>query len=119
MLRAAAFVALAGSAAAFAPTMSAEVGRRQAIAGAGVAAGVAVALPLRTDAKIDNKLRAPIVTVFDARGCTEHKNRESKGPKTGGIDDEMCVKVQYEKIAACEDTAFLVLKECLSEMKSR
>nr|7SUT_C Chain C, HaPE645 alpha-2 subunit [Hemiselmis andersenii]7SUT_G Chain G, HaPE645 alpha-2 subunit [Hemiselmis andersenii] len=68
--------------------------------------------------KTDNKLRAPIITVFDARGCREHKNREYKGPKTGTQDDEMCVKVQYEKIAACEDTAFIVLKECLSEMKS-
>ena len=38
------------------------------------------------------------ITIFDNRGCTQHKNKEYAGPKTGGEDDEMVVKVSNEKI---------------------
>nr|P23815.1 RecName: Full=Phycocyanin-645 alpha-2 chain; Short=PC-645 [Chroomonas sp.] len=64
-------------------------------------------------------LRTPVITIFDARGCKDHANKEYTGPKAGGADDEMCVKVAMQKIAVAEDAAALVLKECLSELKAR
>jgi hypothetical protein len=38
------------------------------------------------------------ITIFDNRGCTQHVNKEYRGPKAGGPDDEMTVKVSNEKI---------------------
>ena len=38
------------------------------------------------------------ITIFDNRGCTQHKNKEYGGPKAGTADDEMVVKVSNEKI---------------------
>ena len=37
--------------------------------------------------------KAPVITVFDHRGCTAHTNKEYTGGKSGDQDDEMCVKV--------------------------
>ena len=39
------------------------------------------------------------ITIFDNRGCTQHKNKEYSGPKTGNKEqDELVVKVSNEKI---------------------
>ena len=71
-----AFSAFVASAAAFTPAL------------AGVRTG-ATSLSMA----MDKTARAPVITVFDHRGCTAHKNAEYTGPKTGDQDDEMCVKV--------------------------
>jgi hypothetical protein len=92
--------------------------RREAIGAAAAGAAVVTALPLSANAKsVWPSNKAPIITMFDGRGCTEHKNREYTGPKTGGIEDELCVKVQFERIQADETNAFGILKEVLSQLK--
>lgn len=100
--------------------MSLQGTRRQALAGA-AAAGVAMPLVANAfPAKIvGGNIPAPVVQIFDARGCTEHQNKEYRGPLTNGPDDEMCVKVSMMNIKVDSDVANLVLKECLSELKRR
>jgi hypothetical protein len=90
--------------------------RREAIGAAAAGAAVVTAMPLSASAK-NGILKAPIITMFDGRGCTEHKNREYTGPRNGGIEDELCVKVQYETIRSDETNAFGILKEVLSQLK--
>jgi hypothetical protein len=80
-MRTVAFAALVASAAAFAPALS------------GVRTG-ATSLNMA----MDKSGRAPVITVFDHRGCSAHKNAEYKGPKANGMEDEQCVKVQSVKI---------------------
>ena len=67
-----AFSVFVASAAAFAP-MSTPALRT----------GSATALSMA----MDNTARAPIITVFDHRGCTARKNVEYTGRKTGDQDD--------------------------------
>ena len=63
---------------------------------------------------MDKTARAPVITVFDHRGCTAHKNQEYTGPKSGDQDDEMCVKVQSAKISVDSNVAAAVTKNSLS-----
>ena len=79
-MRAVTFAALVVSAAAFAPTLSS----------------------LRTgmtslNMALDKSGRAPVVTLFDHRGCSR-KNSEYAGSKSNSMEDEQCVKVQSVKI---------------------
>jgi hypothetical protein len=67
----------------------------------------------------EKNTQTPVITIFDARGCKDHANKEYTGPKANGPDDEMCVKVAMQKISVAEDQAALILKECLSELKGR
>nr|AHH29974.1 phycoerythrin alpha subunit [Chroomonas mesostigmatica] len=117
LAKACAVLALAGSAAAFAPTMSLSANRRDVIAGAGAAAVVAPLLRPEAAVAKDKYLRAPVITIFDARGCKEHANREYDGPKSNDENDEMCVKVRMEKIAVADDVAKAIKLESLSELK--
>ena len=65
---------------------------------------------------------APVITVFDHRGCTSHSNVEYKGepakkddkkvPYTG--EDEMLVKLKTQRIAPNENFARTVLQETIS-----
>jgi hypothetical protein len=48
---------------------------------------------------------APVITIFDHRGCTAHANKEYTGSKTGNQDDEMLVKVQMQVIPKSESRA--------------
>ena len=116
MLRSAAVLALAGSAAAFSPMMSMETGRRQVVQ-AGAAAAVAAPL-LRgspAEAKMDKSGRAPVITILDHRGCNRGgPNKEYTGAKANSQDDEMCVKVQSVKIAASDARASAQLLEAIS-----
>jgi len=100
--------------------MSLGGNRRQALAGA---AAAGVAMPLAANAFpakiVGGNIPAPIVQIFDARGCTEHQNKEYTGPTTDGPDDEMCVKVSMSNIKVDSDAAALVLKECLSELQRK
>ena len=115
-MRTVAFAALVASAAAFSPMMSMETGRRQVVQ-AGAAAAVAAPL-LRgspAEAKMDKSGRAPVITIFDHRGCQRGgPNKEYTGAKANGQDDEMCVKVQSNKIAASEARAAAQLAEAIS-----
>ena len=109
-------LALVGSAAAFSPLMSMETGRRQVVQ-AGAAAAVAAPLLRGTpaEAKMDKSGRAPVITIFDHRGCNRGgPNKEYTGAKSNDKDDEMCVKVQSNKIAASEARAAAQLAEAIS-----
>ena len=58
---------------------------------------------------------APVITVFDHRGCQRGgPDREYTGKKANGPDDEMCVKVQSVKIAVSEADAAKKLQEFIS-----
>ena len=75
--------AFVGSAAAFSPIMSMETGRRQVVQ-AGAAAATVAPLLRSKPAEASNFRpgfpgRAPVITVFDHRGCTSHSNVEYTG----------------------------------------
>ena len=115
-MRTVAFAAVIASAAAFSPMMSMETGRRQVVQ-AGAAAAVAAPLLRGTpaEAKMDKSGRAPVITIFDHRGCNRGgPNKEYTGAKSNDKDDEMCVKVQSNKIAASEARAAAQLAEAIS-----
>ena len=115
-MRTVAFAALVASAAAFSPMMSMETGRRQVVQ-AGAAAAVAAPLLRGTPAAagMDKSGRAPVITIFDHRGCNRGgPNKEYTGAKSNDKDDEMCVKVQSNKIAASEARAAAQLAEAIS-----
>ena len=114
--RVVAVVALAGSAAAFSPMMAMETGRRQVVQ-AGAAAAVAAPL-LRANpaaAQYDRSGRAPVITIFDHRGCQRGgPNKEYSGEKANSADDEMLVKVQSVVIRADASRAAKQLGESIS-----
>jgi hypothetical protein len=63
---------------------------------------------------------APVITVFDHRGCQRGgPDREYTGKKAGGPDDEMCVKVKAEKIQVSDTTASAVLQQSLGILMTR
>ena len=99
-----AFSALVASAAAFAP---ATPSLRAARTGA-TSLNMAV---------VRKEGRAPVITIFDHRGCSRHQNKEYKGTLTGGQDDEMCVKVGTAKIPFDKDQAEAVLQAALNGMQ--
>jgi len=81
--------------------------RRQAIAGAGAAA---VAVPLAANAAGAKDSKAPVVEIFDSRGCDAKKGNYN-GPKANAMEDDQCVKVSMAKISVSEDTAAKKLQE--------
>jgi hypothetical protein len=114
--RTTAVLALAGAASAFSPMMSMETGRRQVVQ-AGAAAAVAAPL-LKANpaaAKYDQSGRAPVIVIFDHRGCNRGgPNAEYTGPQSGDQDDEMCVKVSNPIIPTRSNQAFSQLRESIS-----
>jgi hypothetical protein len=128
-MRTAALLALAGSAAAFSPMMSMDVGRRQIVqAGAAAAAAAPLLRPSEADAMLTTGKgkfcaqggsngacgAAPVITIFDHRGCSAHDNTEYRGKKAGDQDDEMLVKVELKKIPRSEARAAAQLAESIS-----
>jgi hypothetical protein len=94
---------------------SMDLGRRQVVQTGAAAAAVAPFLQnMPASANFDKSAKAPVITIFDHRGCTAHKNTEYKGALTNSIDDEMCVKVQSVKIAVSEQDAAKKLQEFIS-----
>lgn len=96
--------------------MSMSMDRRDALKAA-AAASIAIANVGAANAVCDNgakkctseeinKDAAPIVTIFDHRGCAEHANKEYSGPKAGDFNDEMLVKVQ-SKVLKRDDAKYL------------
>ena len=57
---------------------------------------------------------APVITVFDHRGCKSHSNSEYKGPKANGQDDEMLVKLEMKLVPASPSRAASQLAESIS-----
>ena len=98
-MRTVAFAALVASAAAFsAPALRASR-----------TTGITMAM--------DKSGKAPVITVFDHRGCTAHKNDQYTGPKANGMEDEQCVKVAMGKIAGPD--ADTVLRDSLATLKRK
>ncbi len=97
-----AFSAIVASAAAFAPGASFQPRLR-----ATGASSVSM--------RMDKSGKAPVITVFDHRGCQRGgPDKEYKGKKANGPDDEMCIKVQSAKIAVSATTADSVLQQTIS-----
>ena len=126
----AAVLALAGSAAAFSPMMSMDMGRREIVqAGAAAAATAPLLRPAEANAALTAQKgkfcaqgrnngscnAAPIITIFDHRGCQRGgPNNEYRGKQSGDQDDEMLVKVELGKIVASESRAAAQLAESIS-----
>merc|ERR1711906_109705 len=94
-------LAVIGSAAAYVPMMSMDMGRREVVqAGAAAAAVTPFLQGAPAGAAMDNSAKAPQITIFDHRGC-------SRAPKesTGGKADEMMVKVASTKVSVSEADA--------------
>ena len=118
--RATAVLALAGSAAAFSPMMSMDMGRRQVVQTAGAAA---VAAPLlranSAEAATYNPAmrssQAPKIAIFDHRGCQRGgPNKEYRGEKSNDQDDEMCVGVSSIKVEVSQNEAAKFLQQVIS-----
>jgi hypothetical protein len=112
-------LALAGSAVAFSPMMSMDMGRRQLVQTAGAAA---VAAPLLranpAAAKAPMDAQAPKIQVFDHRGCQRGgPNKEYKGAPSGDSDDEMCVGVAMSKVSVSDVSASKFLAQVISYEK--
>jgi hypothetical protein len=122
-MRSTVVLALAGAASAFSPMMSMETGRRQVVQ-AGAAAAIAAPLLRSSPATADgakmgspdgNTGRAPIITIFDHRGCNRgRENKEYTGAKSGDQDDEMMVKVRFSKIPPILSRGDAMLAEVIS-----
>jgi hypothetical protein len=120
-MRTVALAAVVASAAAFSPMMSMETGRRQVVQ-TGAAAAVAAPLLRASPAaavprggQMDKSGRAPVITIFDHRGCNRGgPNKEYTGSKANGQDDEMLVKVQSLVIPKAEARAEAFLGEAIS-----
>ena len=127
--RTATVAALCASATAFSPMMSMDLGRRQVVqTGAAAAAAAPLLRPSDANALTTSQKgkfcaqgaangscdAAPVITIFDHRGCTAHDNTDYKGKKSGDQDDEMLVKVELLKIKASESRAAAQLAESIS-----
>ena len=94
--------------------MSAGASRREVVqAGAAAAAispflGSAKANAAKPTMEADSY--APVVTVFDHRGCTRAP-KEYSGPKANDMEDDMCIKVQSVQLKVSEATAASFLIE--------
>ena len=124
MLRSAAAIAVLASAAdayVQAPMglrMSLAPTRREAMqAGAAAAAVVPFLQNAPASATVDKSARAPVLTIFDHRGCGR-ATKEYTGAKSNDINDQMCIKAQSVKITVSEQTAAKLLQEALSQMKN-
>ncbi len=94
--------------------MSLQTDRRQVVQAGAAAAAVAPFLQTApAAAKYAKDARAPVITIFDHRGCTRAP-AEYLGNKAGGIDDEMCIKVANQKIEVGTYTAEKKLQEFIS-----
>jgi hypothetical protein len=93
-----------------------ETSRRQVVQ-AGAAAAVAAPLVQGTPAQagMDRSARAPVITIFDHRGCQRGAdNTEYTGVMVGDQDDEMCVKVESLKVNVSDARAATQLAEAIS-----
>eukprot|EP00961_Rhodomonas_salina_P126288 1701074-Rhodomonas_salina.2 len=107
-------LAVIGSAAAYVPMMSMDMGRREVVqAGAAAAAVTPFLSGASVNAAMDKSAKAPQITIFDHRGCSRAP-KESTGAKAGGQDDEMMVKVASTKVSVSEADAAKALQEFIT-----
>eukprot|EP00961_Rhodomonas_salina_P134610 1810742-Rhodomonas_salina.2 len=97
-----AFSAIVATASAFAPTTGMVPRLRTGAASVNMA--------------MDKSARAPVITVFDHRGCNRAP-KEYRGKAAGNKNDEMMVKAQSVKILADEAGAAGVLQSVISTLK--
>ena len=93
-----------------------DLGRRQVVQTGAAAAAVAAFLQsLPASAGMDKSARAPVISIFDHRGCKRGgPDAEYKGAKANSKDDEMCVKVQSSKISVSEAEAAKALEQFIN-----
>ena len=104
-------LAVIGSAAAYVPMMSMDMGRREVVqAGAAAAAVTPFLQGAPAGAAMDKSSKAPQITIFDHRGCSRAP-KESTGGKSGDMNDEMMVKVASTKVSVSEADAAKKLGE--------
>nr|CAC33091.2 phycoerythrin alpha-subunit 1 [Rhodomonas sp. CS24] len=114
LAKALASLAVIGSAAAYVPMMSMDMGRREVVqAGAAAAAVTPFLSGAPAGAAMDKSAKAPQITIFDHRGCSRAP-KESTGAKAGGQDDEMMVKVASTKVTVSEADAAKKLQEFIT-----
>ncbi len=130
LAKAAAVLAIAGSAAAYVPTtmplrMSANGLMAPFQSAAPASAGLSSLSESSSSPSTGGRggsgptsAKAPVITVFDHRGCSRAP-KEYTGKKTGDQDDEMMVKVQSVKIAADPTAADAVLLAALGSMDGK
>jgi hypothetical protein len=59
--------------------------------------------------------KAPVITIFEHRGCNRGvENTEYTGDASGGMDDEMCVKMEMKPLAVSAAAADTFLAETIS-----
>jgi len=112
-------VALIGHAAAFGSLSMAVggMGRREIInSGLAAASAAPILANFGAEAALDKNSKAPIITVFDHRGCTRAP-KEYTGPKSNNQNDEMCIKVESRKIDVSESSASKALEQMLGSLK--
>jgi hypothetical protein len=101
--KAIAFTAIVASATAFAPGASFQPRLRSGVSAVSMVVGSS---------------RAPVITLFDHRGCVRgKKDTEYTGKKSGDSNDEMCVKIDFAKININGAAATQVLSEALGTLK--
>merc|ERR1719183_2508953 len=107
--------------------MSMDLGRREVVQAGAAAAAAPLLRPAQADAATTTFVqhgriyseangggKAPIITIFDHRGCTRHANQEYRGRFTAGQDDEMLVKVELKNIPRSDARAVSQLQESIS-----
>ncbi|EKX47755.1 phycoerythrin alpha subunit 8 [Guillardia theta CCMP2712] len=106
--------AMLGSAAAFSPSMSMDMGRREVVQTGAAAAAVAPFLKAKpAGAYYPKDSLAPVITTFDHQFC-DRAPKEYVGPASGDEDDNRCVKVALSKITVSETEAAAALQEFIS-----
>ncbi len=65
---------------------------------------------------MDKSAKAPVITVFDHRGCNRQP-KEYKGKFAGNKNDEMMVKAQSVKIVVTDSDAAELLQSVISTLK--
>eukprot|EP00285_Hemiselmis_virescens_P011469 CAMPEP_0173386236 /NCGR_PEP_ID=MMETSP1356-20130122/8822_1 /TAXON_ID=77927 ORGANISM="Hemiselmis virescens, Strain PCC157" /NCGR_SAMPLE_ID=MMETSP1356 /ASSEMBLY_ACC=CAM_ASM_000847 /LENGTH=131 /DNA_ID=CAMNT_0014342391 /DNA_START=52 /DNA_END=447 /DNA_ORIENTATION=- len=110
MLAKATILAMIGSAAAFnAPMMGLNVDRRAAVAGAAVMPLVGAASSAK--AIESGNIYAPIVEIFDNRGCDASFKIGYDGAPANDMEDEQCVKVSMVPIKVSQATGAKKIQE--------
>jgi len=125
---AAAAVAFLAVAEAFSPAtpalsglrMSAGASRREVVQAGAAAAAVTPFLGSKAafaeKPRMEADSYAPVVTIFDHRGCTRAA-KEYNGPKANDQEDGMCVKVQSVQLKVSEATAASFLQEIVAVIR--
>ena len=111
--------------------MSLKVDRRAAVAAGaiGLPAAANAALPGKMmggkpvstttlSGGVSGDIYAPIVELFDSRGCEVTSHKEYKGQRAGSMEDEQCVKVSFAPVKVSQITAAKLKQQFVSGKQS-